>query len=80
MKPCATCRTPLVRKRFACGAMESPAQFARRVYCDRACSDVLKKPVQTAAHPWKAPGLARIAYRKGKRREIAEAIAKMRAA
>jgi hypothetical protein len=53
---CATCRTPLVRKVFACGAIERPGQFAKRRFCDRACADMKRRPVQPHSHPWLAAG------------------------
>lgn len=38
----------------------------------------MTRPKQSPKHPWVAAGIARLHYRKRIRREIAEAIARMR--
>ena len=58
MKLCATCRTPLVRKKYADGQAETVAQFAARRYCDRVCVDLVRRPRQPDSHPWKRAGEA----------------------
>ena len=76
MNLCETCRTPLARKTFACGAIERPGQFAARRFCDRKCSDMSRRPVQPQSHPWLVAG--RVVKRRRVQR-IAEGIARMRA-
>lgn len=36
-RPCRSCGTELVRKRYPGGDLEANLNFGRRVYCDRSC-------------------------------------------
>lgn len=53
---CETCRTPLVRKVFACGYKESPRQFEARRFCDFTCKMLAHRPKHSPSHPWVAAG------------------------
>lgn len=37
LRPCAHCGATMERRRFPGGRLESPREYARRTYCDRAC-------------------------------------------
>lgn len=48
-RACATCGNPIVRKRYDDGHLESPADYARRQYCDRTCKGVAIRTIKTDA-------------------------------
>lgn len=72
---CLACRTPLAVKRHTSGKTETPAQLAKRKYCDRQCQALHNKPKQPPSHPWVQAG-ALVSKRRSRR--AAEAIAAMR--
>lgn len=40
---CKHCGERLWRKRYACGKLESPANWAERLYCDRKCANLARR-------------------------------------
>ncbi len=59
-RACETCETPLVRKAWPCGRLETASQFAERKYCSRACwpteadrfAEKVRVDPATGCHPW----------------------------